>query len=85
MFRQPWFGIGRARRERVSQRSTSKIRRAAALAGESMREVGVLILVFAPLDTIMQGNRLTERFAVLTLIPVLLLVVFGILIEVSSE
>jgi hypothetical protein len=50
-----------------------------------MREVGVLILVFAPLDTIMQGNRLTERFAVLTLIPALRLIVFGILAEVGSE
>ena len=45
----------------------------------------MLILVFAPLDTIIQGNRLTERFLVLTLIPALLLGAIGILMEVGSE
>jgi uncharacterized membrane protein len=69
----------------VPQRSASKSRRAAALVGESLREVGVLILVFAPLDTIIQGNRLTPRFVVLTLILALVLILVGILMEVGSE
>jgi len=33
----------------------------------------------------MQGNRLTERFLVLTLIPAALLVALGILMEVGNE
>jgi hypothetical protein len=69
----------------VQQKASSKTRRAAVLVGESLREVGVLFLVFAPLDTVIQGNRLTERFLVLTLIPAALVVAIGILMEVGNE
>ena len=53
-------GIARARRAAV-QPERSRIDRVTELVGESLREVGVLIAVFEPLDRLVQGQALTVR------------------------
>jgi len=53
----------------------------ATLIGESLREVAVLIVVFAPLDALVQGAVLTTRVWVAIIVVVLTLFVAGIHLE----
>ena len=53
------------------------------LIGESLREIAVLVAVFAPLDLFAQGRTLTTRFLVATIVGVVTLLGFGIYLEVS--
>lgn len=61
-------------------RSTSSI--VLKLLGEFLREMAVLIGVFAPLDKIVQGNPLTGRFLLNTIVIVTVLLAAGIVAEV---
>lgn len=62
-----------------------KLRHAIRLVGESSREIGVLIMVFAHLDPFFQGVSLTTRFVVGTMALSACLIVAGILMEVGSS
>jgi len=53
--------------------------------GESLREIGVLILVFASLDAVMQGNRLTVPFVITTIVLAVFPIGVGIFLEVDHE
>lgn len=52
--------------------------------GESLREMAVLIAVFAPLDVLVQGNPLTLRATAVTIGTVILLFALGVVIEVKQ-
>ena len=55
------------------------------LLGESLREVAVLIAVFAPLDFILQQRALTTMFILAMIGGVLPLFVVGIFLEVRGR
>ena len=52
--------------------------------GESLREMAVLIAVFAPLDVLVQGNPLTLRASAVTIGMVVLLFASGVALEVRQ-
>lgn len=52
--------------------------------GESLREMAVLVAVFAPLDVLVQGRPLTLRGFGATMIMVMLLFGSGVAIEVRQ-
>ena len=54
-----------------------------ALVGESLREIAVLVAVFAPLDFIVQEKALTGRFLLLTIGGVTVLFSAVVLLEVK--
>jgi hypothetical protein len=60
-------------------------RRVAQLAGETLRDVGILVLVFGPLDAFVQPDRPVAGVASLLAAVGLLLIVAGIMIEVGKE
>ncbi len=51
------------------------------LVGESLREMAVLVAVFAPLDMLMQGRSLTVRPVAAMLLIVVPLFVLGVFLE----
>jgi hypothetical protein len=57
----------------------------AALTGESLREIAVLVAVFAPLDTLVQGKALTLTAAVATMAIVAPLFVLGLFLQVKQR
>ena len=63
----------------------SRSRRAAALIGESIREMAILIAVFAPLDFLVEGKPLTSLSVGATLFLVAVLFVTGLLLEVHNS
>jgi len=66
-----------------TRRSTATI--VGALAGESLREVAVLLVVFAPLDFFAQGKQLTPRFLVATIVGVAALFGLAVVFEVKCR
>ena len=62
----------------------SILRALAAFVGESLREIAVLIMVFAPLDMFVQGRPLTTRFIVVTILSTSMLIALGFFLEVRS-
>ena len=52
------------------------------LVGESLREMAILVAVFAPLDILMQGRSLTSRSAAVILSIVAPLFALGVFLEV---
>lgn len=67
----------------VAHRSTVKL--VAALVGESLREMAVLIVVFAPLDFLVQGKPLTHQYAAAILGVFAILFVLGITLEANCR
>lgn len=65
----------------LARRST--VRLVAALVGESLREMAVLVGVFAPLDVLVQGKPLTFRYVATMLGVFAVLFVVGITLEVN--
>lgn len=63
------------------QRST--VRQIAVLVGESLREMAVLVIVFAPLDRLVQNEALTLRYWSATIAISAVLFVFGLILEVQ--
>lgn len=61
----------------------STVRLVAALVGESLREMAVLVGVFAPLDLLVQGKPLTVRYVSATLGVFAVLFVLGVALEVN--
>jgi len=61
----------------------SVMRAATVLVGESLREMAVLVAVFAPLDMLMQGRSLTVRPVAAMLLIVVPLFVLGVFLEVK--
>jgi hypothetical protein len=61
----------------------STVRLVAALVGESLREMAVLVGVFAPLDALVQGKPLTLRYALVTIGIFAVLFVTGVVLEVK--
>ena len=64
------------------------LRRTAELAGESLREIGVLLVVFVPLDAVFYQGQLTLRTRVIlgvTALAGLAIVAAGIWLERGSE
>ena len=51
------------------------------LIGETSREIGVLILVFAPLDAFFQPHAASGRFVILAVGIALTLIIGGIMLE----
>jgi len=60
-------------------------RRAKDLVGETVREMGLLILVFAPLDAMFADMPVSRIFLAAILFFGLLLVIGGILIEARKQ
>ena len=58
--------------------------RARQLLGETVREVGVLILVFAPLDVVL-ADRPIRSGLVVTITPASLVIACGILMEARKH
>lgn len=56
-------------------------RRTRLLLGETIREIGILIFVFAPLDAIIQGDPALRRFAAMAVAGGIGLMAVGILVE----
>ena len=63
------------------RRSTVSV--VAGLIGECLREIAVLIAVFAPLDVFTRATGLTGTFVIATIAGVLALLGVGILLEVK--
>jgi hypothetical protein len=57
----------------------------ATLVGESLREVAVLVLVFAPLDAVTQGIALTPRLWMVIIVVVMVLFASGIYLETRRQ
>jgi len=55
-------------------------RQIARMGGEIMREVGVLLLVFAPLDWIFSGSTLTARGMAAIVIAAVVSIVVGVFV-----
>jgi len=53
----------------------------AALVGESLREIAILVLVFAPLDVLTQGVALTLRMWLAIIVAVMMLFSLGVYLE----
>ena len=53
----------------------------AALIGQSLREIGILVAVFAPLDALMQGAALTAHLWVAIIVVVVTFFVAGVYLE----
>lgn len=66
-------------------RAPSAKRAAMILVGESLREMAVLVAVFAPLDTLLQGRLLTMRSLAVILSIVIPLFVLGVFLEVKQK
>lgn len=62
----------------------SVIRAATVLVGESLREMAVLVAVFAPLDMLVQGRSLTARSVAAMLLIVVPLFVLGVFLEAKQ-
>ena len=56
-------------------------RRAAVLVGETAREFGILVLVFAPLDALFQTGGPPRVFVIFLMVLGLIFAVAGIMIE----
>ena len=54
------------------------------LVGESLREMAVLVAVFAPLDMLVQGGSLTVRSMAATMAIVVALFAVGVFLEVKQ-
>jgi hypothetical protein len=57
----------------------------ATLVGESLREIAVLIVVFAPLDALVQGTVLTMRLWVAIIVVVVTAFVSGVYLETKDR
>jgi len=53
----------------------------ATLIGESLREIAVLVIVFAPLDALVQGAALTSRTWTVIIVGVATSFVIGVYLE----
>ncbi len=80
----PRDGIGRAAGPTMDRRRRS-LDCVVELIGESLREVAVLIAVFAPLDMSAQGRPLTVRSMGVTIAVVVLVFVLGVFLEVKRR
>lgn len=56
-----------------------------ALLGSTMREVGILILVFAPQEFYLRGPGPPAAYVKLAVSASLILIVVGIILEASAE
>jgi hypothetical protein len=63
----------------------SRFRLVLALFGESLREIAILLLVFVPLDAVMQQHTITPHRYALVIGGILLLFVAGIAMEVGAR
>ena len=66
------------------QTKRSVVNLLATWLGESLREMAVLIAVFAPLDVLVQGNPLTLRVTAATIGMAVSLFALGVVIEVKQ-
>lgn len=66
-------------------RHPSKMACVAELVGESLREIAVLIAVFAPLDMFVQGRPLTVRSMGVMITIVVPVFVLGVFLEVKQR
>lgn len=60
-------------------------RRAVRLAGETLRDVGILVVVFGPLDAFFQTEEVSAGVVSLLAALGLLLIGWGIIIEAGVE
>ena len=72
--------------ERVSgmPAASSRLHTAVRLLGETLREIGVLVLVFAPLDSLVSSSALTSRQVALMIGVAIVLIAIGVFLEVLS-
>ncbi len=67
------------------ERNPSTNHAVAALVGESLREVAVLVASFAPLDTLVQGKPLTLNATLVTMAIVAPLFGVGLFLQVKHQ
>jgi hypothetical protein len=60
-------------------------RRATQLAGETIREMGLLLAVFGPLDVLFQGDQPGSPVLLIVVAVGLLFILAGIIIEARKE
>ncbi len=63
----------------------STLRIVGGLVGESLREIAVLIVVFAPRDFFVQGKALTTRFVLITIVGVAIVFIVAVVLEVKCR
>lgn len=56
-------------------------RRAIILLGETARDIGILVLVFAPLDALFQGGGAAVALVIFLVVVALIFVAVGIMLE----
>ena len=59
-------------------------RKALRLLGESIRDIGILVVVFAPLDAFFQKDRPSAVVVILIIILALIFVGIGIMLEAEE-
>ena len=62
----------------------TRTRRALRLLAETGREIGILIVVFAPLETMFAGRAIDDRRVFAAVAMGAALIVFGILVETKD-
>lgn len=62
----------------------TRARRALRLLAETGREIGILIVVFAPLETMFAGRSIGDRRVFAAVAMGAALIVFGILVETKD-
>jgi len=55
------------------------------MGGEIMREVGVLLLVFAPLDWLFSGGTLTARGIAAIVVAAMVFIIVGMIVGLERE
>ena len=73
-------GMPRADSGSMDERGARRAR-IATVIGESLREVAILMLVFAPLDVVTQGIPLTPRVWLAIIVAVALMFIIGVYLE----
>lgn len=62
----------------------ARLRHAQRLAGETMREIGILTLVFAPLESVFNDRAVDAWLLVSVIVVSVTVIVCGILVEVRD-
>lgn len=71
--------------EIMSRRDTRTVGKEVRLVGETMREMGILVAVFAPLDAMVERASLPSWVLALLISSALLFIALGIKLEIDER
>jgi hypothetical protein len=84
MIRAAFLGLPPARQRFVTCRMIDRAK-ARALLGETVREIGVLLIVFVPVDAFFQGMSVAPFPLVAVVFCALVCIVLGIMVEAQAR